>query len=96
MRESATTWSGPAEIPAVVLAPRNLRRTAAVALVVGTVFFSLNQLGVILAGTATSVVWLKAALTYLTPLCVSNYGVLSATRRSGRDQSAHEDIEVAS
>ena len=38
----------------------------------------MNQLGVILAGHAGTIVWLKAALTYLTPLIVSNFGVLSA------------------
>jgi hypothetical protein len=42
----------------------------------------MNQLGVILAGHATVVVWLKAVLTYLTPLLVSNFGLLSATRRA--------------
>ncbi len=41
----------------------------------------MNQLGVIVSGHATGLVWLKAALTYLTPLLVSNFGVLSATRR---------------
>lgn len=78
---AAPTWSAVSEIPTVVLAPRHLRRTACVALLVGTAFFSMNQLGLILAGHATGLVWLKAALTYLTPLLVSNYGVLSATRR---------------
>ena len=53
-----------------------------VALIVGTAFFAMNQLGVILDGRATALVWLKAALTYLTPLLVSNFGVLSATRRT--------------
>ena len=41
----------------------------------------MNQLGVIVAGRATGLDWFKAALTYLTPLLVSNYGVLWATRR---------------
>jgi hypothetical protein len=41
----------------------------------------MNQLGAILDGRATVVVWIKAALTYLTPLLVSNFGLLSATRR---------------
>ena len=50
-------------------------------MIVGTAFFAMNQLGVILAGRATALVWVKAALTYLTPLLVSNFGVLSATRR---------------
>src|SRR5437762_2958804 len=44
-------------------------------------FFAMNQLGVIVAGRATALVWVKATLTYLTPLVVSNVGVLSATRR---------------
>ena len=39
-----------------------------VTLVVGTAFFAMNQLGVILDGRATALVWVKAALTYLTPL----------------------------
>jgi hypothetical protein len=48
---------------------------------VGTVFFAMNKLGPVLAGRATTGVWVKGALTYLTPLIVSNFGVLSATRR---------------
>ena len=51
-------------------------------MVVGTVFFTMNQLGVIVDGHATPVVWFKALLTYLTPLLVSNFGLLSATRRT--------------
>jgi hypothetical protein len=48
---------------------------------VGTVFFTMNQLGTVLAGHATALVWLKVGLTYLTPLCVSNFGIASATHR---------------
>ena len=69
------------EAAAIVLARRNLRRTLTIASIVGSVFFTMNQLGVILAGDAGTVVWLKAALTYATPLIVSNLGVLSATRQ---------------
>jgi hypothetical protein len=43
--------------------------------------FFINQLDVFLAGRATSLTWLKVALTYLVPFCVSNYGVLMATHR---------------
>jgi hypothetical protein len=82
MNRSAATWSTRREIIAVVLAPQHLKRTASVALIVGSAFFAMNQLGVVLAGHATQLVWLKVALTYLTPLLVSNFGVLSATRRS--------------
>jgi hypothetical protein len=92
MSESVT-WSTPSEIGLVVLAPQHLRKTLCVALVVGSAIFSMNQLGVVLAGRATWMVWLKAALTYLTPLLVSNYGVLSATRRPdnrGCSTTTHE------
>jgi hypothetical protein len=63
----------------------HLARTAAVAIIVGTVLFAINQLDVLLAGRATGTTWLKVALTYLVPFLVSNYGVLSATR-SGAPQ----------
>jgi|SRR3954447_9858811 hypothetical protein len=80
MGETASTWSSAREMPVVVLAPQHLHKTVSIALVVGSVFFAMNQLGVILSGNATTLVWLKVALTYLTPLVVSNFGVLSATR----------------
>jgi hypothetical protein len=82
MNESAPTWSTLSELVSVAVAPRQLKRTVSVMLVVGTAFFAMNQLGVILAGRATALVWVKAGLTYLTPLLVSNFGLLSATRRS--------------
>jgi hypothetical protein len=81
MNTSAPTWSTGRELVSVVLAPQHLKRTLSVALIVGTAFFAMNQLGVILAGHASTLIWLKAALTYLTPLFVSNFGLLSATRR---------------
>jgi hypothetical protein len=46
------------------------------------VLFLINQLDVVLRGDATTVVWLKSALTYLVPFVVSNLGVLVATRAS--------------
>jgi hypothetical protein len=51
-----------------------------IALVVGTVLFCINQLDVVLRGDATAVVWIKSAITYLVPFCVSNAGVLVASR----------------
>jgi hypothetical protein len=41
----------------------------------------MNQLELILSGQASVIVWLKAGLTYVTPLIVSNLGILSATHR---------------
>jgi hypothetical protein len=81
MDGTAPTWSTLRELVGVVLAPQQLTRTVCIALVVGTVFFAMNHLAVILYGRATAVVWIKAVLTYLTPLLVSNFGILSATRR---------------
>jgi hypothetical protein len=72
----------------VVLAPANLKRTVCVALIVGTAFVSTNQLAVILAGHAGALVWVKVALTYVTPLIVGNVGVLSATRRGAARTTA--------
>lgn len=85
MNETATTigasWSTWREIGTVITRPQHLRRIVVVALVVGSAFFAMNQLGLVLAGEATPLVWLKGLLTYLTPLCVSSVGVLSATHR---------------
>ena len=78
--DTRRTWR---EAAAIVLTRGNLKRTLTIASIVGSVFFTMNQLGVILAGEAGTVVWLKAAMTYLTPLIVSNLGVLSATRQLG-------------
>lgn len=58
-----------------------------IALIGGTAFVAMNQLGIILAGQATALVWFKAVLTYLTPLLVSNVGVLSATRQGVHPRS---------
>ena len=80
MNGRVAMWSTWREGVRVVVAPRQLRRTVSVALIVGSAFFAMNQLGVIVAGHATALVCVKATLTYLTPLVVSNVGVLSATR----------------
>jgi hypothetical protein len=48
---------------------------------VGTILFAINHLDEVIRGQATSVVWIKGALTYLVPFCVANLGVLVAARR---------------
>ena len=85
------TWSTWNEMIAVVTRPRHMKRTATVALVVGSIFVAMNQLGSILAGDATPLVWIKAALTYLTPLCVSNIGILSATHQSDPHEAEEKE-----
>jgi len=51
------------------------RRSLAVAVVVGSILNLINQ-GDALLGTG-SVNWLKIALTYVVPYCVSTYGAMS-------------------
>jgi hypothetical protein len=58
----------------------HLRKTTTIAVVVGAVLFAINQLDVGLRGDATAVVWVKSAVTFLVPFCVSNAGVRVATR----------------
>ena len=65
---------------AVMFWANNLHRTAAVALLVGTVLFAINQLDIVIAGRATPGTWLKIALSYLVPFCVANYGLLVGAR----------------
>ena len=80
--ETGTTWSTWRQALSVVRAPKSLKRTASVALIVGTAFFAMNQLESVIAGRATALLWLKAGLTYLTPMVVSNIGMLSATHQT--------------
>jgi hypothetical protein len=75
------TWATRREARAVLAYPPHLRRTVAIALVVGTILFCINQLDVVLRGEADAVVWVKAAVTYLVPFCVSSAGVVVGTRR---------------
>ena len=77
----APEWSTWRQAPAVVLYRPHLHKTIRIALVVGTVLFAINQLDVVLRGAATPLVWFKVAVTYLVPFCVSNLGILIASRR---------------
>ena len=62
----------------------HLIRTVSVAFVVGTILFAINQLDVVLAGDATTTIWVKTASTYLVPFFVANYGILTASYRPNR------------
>lgn len=70
------TIAGRLEMLGVCLRPVHLKRTIAVALIVGTVLFCINQVDVVATGHASAMTWLKVGLTYLVPFCVSNYGVV--------------------
>lgn len=82
--ETRPTWSQISEIPLVCLDRLNLSRCIAVALVVGTILFFINQADVVFGGQATAATWLKVGLTYLVPFFVSQYGLLLGSRRSGK------------
>jgi hypothetical protein len=79
--DAPATWTTWREALGVLVQPRLLRRTGTIALVVGTVLFSINQLDIVLRGDADAVVWIKSAVTYIVPFCVSCAGVLAATHR---------------
>ena len=81
MDEVRPVWATWREALAVVLYRPHLRKTILVALIVGTIIFAINQLDVVLRHKATVVTYVKCAVTYLVPFCVSNYGILIATRR---------------
>lgn len=57
-----------------------VRRARAVAAVVGTILFLINQLDVVLRGQVTPLVVLKIALTYVAPFLVSTYSALDINR----------------
>jgi len=60
--------------------PEHLRRTIAIALVVGTILTLINQLDVIVKGNADTLTWVKCALNYCVPFVVSNLGLLAGKR----------------
>jgi hypothetical protein len=61
-------------------APATLRKTLVIAAVVGTLLSAINQGSVITGGNATTATWIRVALNYVVPFCVSSIGYLSATR----------------
>jgi hypothetical protein len=68
------------EACAFCLQGHNLRRTVPIALVVGVILTLINQSGVLFAGGATTVTWVRCALNFVVPFLVSNAGLLSGRR----------------
>jgi len=60
------------------------RRAVKVAAVVGPILTVINQGDVLLHGPYSSRTWLKIALTFLVPYCVSTYASVQATRQLER------------
>ena len=66
---------------AYVLRREHLRRTVWIALVVGIVLTTVNQLDVIVRGDATAITWIKGGTNFVIPFIVSNLGLLSGRAR---------------
>ncbi len=58
-----------------------LRRALKVAFLVGSILAVINHGDVVLAGTATAVVWIKIGLTFLVPYCVATFASVQAIRQ---------------
>jgi hypothetical protein len=83
---SPPNWQRLADCPRCILYWPHLSQTGLTTLIVGTILFAINQLDVVVAGHATTTTWIKIAVTYLVPFCVSNIGLLI-----GRRQHANPD-----
>jgi hypothetical protein len=68
-----------AQALAIIFAPRHLRRTGAIAVLVGLWLSAFNQGDLLLAGAWSAALGVKLALNFLTPFVVSNLGLLSRT-----------------
>ena len=96
MREQARSQDAPAwtkwhEVFKVIAYPPYLTKTFRIALIFGSILFAINHLDEVLSGRATSAVWIKGALTFLVPFCVSNLGVLVASRRRVEEKQREID-----
>jgi hypothetical protein len=74
-------WTKWHEAFRVVAYPSYFKRTIRIALTFGSVLFAINHLDEVVRGHATPAVWIKGAVTFLVPFCVSNLGLLVASRR---------------
>ncbi len=62
--------------------PEVVARAIKVALIVGTALTLINQVCRLIAVLAPN--WIKMALTYLIPYCVSTHGAVTAMRDRGK------------
>lgn len=57
-----------------------VRRAGTIALIVGTIIALINHGDRIFTGAMDSKAWIKSALTFLVPYCVSTYSSVMAVR----------------
>lgn len=80
-RPGAPTWRTAREAWSVLRYGPHRHRITVITAVVGTVLVGINQSTVLASGHIDWLVWIRIALDYLVPACVSSMGVLSGTRR---------------
>jgi hypothetical protein len=76
-RSTPPTWTTAPEALAVCRHRPNRRRAALIAAVVGIALVGINQGSVLASGHLDWVVWVRMALDYLIPACVSTMEVLA-------------------
>lgn len=55
---------------------------ARIALFVGTILTAINQLDTFVGGRYSGWIWVKVAMNYVVPFCVSSIGFITAARRA--------------
>jgi hypothetical protein len=73
---------------AYLLHREHLRRTVWIALVVGIVLTTVNQLDVMAHGDATAITWIKSGTNFVIPFISSNLGLLIG-RTFARPEGPH-------
>ncbi len=66
----------------IAMQPGILKRSAIVAVIVGTILNLINQGDAMMAGAQINV--FKCLLTYMVPFCVATYGAVGALLKSGQ------------
>lgn len=72
----------------IVFDPVHLRKTLKIALIVGCVLTTINQLDVFLGGDATAITFAKTGLNFCVPFVVSNLGLLAGKRAEAEGASS--------
>lgn len=92
------SWSYYSQVPSVVFHRVNLGRTVPTAIVTGLILFFINQLEAVLRDPGSVSTWVKSGFCFVVPFCVSNVGVLLATRAEDtgngtRDETKAPEVE---
>ncbi|MBT2452292.1 nitrate/nitrite transporter NrtS [Streptomyces sp. ISL-43] len=75
----------PPPLLGTVFSHASLAKCIPISLVVGTLLSLVNQGSVLFAGTATAVTWIRVAVNYAVPFCVSSAGFYGSRRAMWRE-----------